>query len=158
MADRPIPTNPTADIPTNWTNGQIVAPDGTSVGLTVKHGWNYIMGKINEALSGIGTLNSAWDNFKALAFKASAAASYTPAGTVSTPSVSVSLNTESIGSASGWNAGSAASISVASGVLTFSGGSVPALTVTSKTVATSVSSASASQPTFTGTQATITVN
>lgn len=197
MADKPIATNPVADIPEDWTNGQIVAPSGTSVGLTRQHGWNYIMSKINQALSCIGTLNDAWSAFKALAFKASAAGSYTPEGTVSTPSVSVTLTTESIGSASGWSAGtvptlgtaipadditswsagSTSSIAVASGVLTFTQGTVPSLgytaksipnvtsvgtapslTITSKTVGTGVQSASASQPTFTGTQATITVN
>lgn len=197
MATKPIPTNPTADIPQNWTDGQIVAPSGTSVGLTEKHGWNYIMSKINQALTMIGTLNDAWDSFMALAFKASASGSYTPAGTVSKPTITVEVNTESIGSASGWSAGSVptlgtaiaadditawsagstSSIAVASGVLTFTQGTAsslsytarsipnvtavgtaPSLTVTSKTVATGIKSATSTQPTFTGTDATITVS
>lgn len=197
MADKPIATNPTADIPQNWTDGQIVAPSGTSVGLTEKHGWNYIMSKINQALTLIGTLNDAWDAFKALAFKASASATYTPAGTVSKPTITVTPTTTSIGSASGWSAGtvptlgtaipadditawsagSTSSIAVASGVLTFtqgtasslsytaksipnvtSVGTAPSLTVTSKTVVTDIDSATSTQPTFTGTQATITVS
>ena len=44
--------------------------------------------------------------------------------------------TTSVGSASGWSAGTAASTSVASGVLTITNGTKPSLTVTSTTVAT----------------------
>lgn len=60
--NKPINTNPTADLPVNWTNGQIVSPSGTDVGLTAKHGYNYLNGKINEALNDIGTLNNAFTN------------------------------------------------------------------------------------------------
>ena len=59
---KPINTNPTADVPANWTNGQIVSPSGTDVGLTAKHGYNYQAGKINEALTAIGTINNAFAN------------------------------------------------------------------------------------------------
>lgn len=195
--NRPIPTNPVADIPANWTDNQIVAPDGTSVGLTVKHGWNYIMGKINEALSDLGIINTAFDLFGSLAGKDAASGSYTPAGTVSKPTITVTANTASIGSVSGWNAGSVptlgtaiaadditawsagsvSDIAVASGVLTFTKGTAsslsytarsipnvtavgtaPSLTVTSTTVATGIKSATSTQPTFTGTQATISVS
>lgn len=195
--NRPISTNPTADIPDNWTDGQIVAPNGTSVGLTIKHGWNYIMGKINEALTDLGLINTAFDDFGALAEKDAATGSYTPAGTVSKPTITVTPNTTSIGSASGWSAGSVptlgtaiaadditawsagstSSIAVASGVLTFTQGTAsslsytarsipnvtnvgtaPSLTVTSTTVATGIQSATSTQPTFTGTAATISVS
>lgn len=57
---KPINTNPTADVPSNWTNGQIVSPNGTDVGLSAKHGYNYQAGKINEALHAIGLLNDAF--------------------------------------------------------------------------------------------------
>lgn len=57
---KPISTNPAADVPTNWTNGQIVSPSGTDVGLTAKHGYNYQAGKINEALTDIGRINDAF--------------------------------------------------------------------------------------------------
>lgn len=107
-------------------------------------------------------------SLKALAFKDSASGSYTPAGTVSAPTVSVSVNTTSIkpfGSAGilpsctlpemtatvsgetltlGWTAGS------------FSAGTLPSAG-TAITVATDIKSASASAPTFTGTSGTVTV-
>ena len=59
MATKPIPTNPSADLPENWTTGQTVSPSGTDVGLTSKHGYNYLASKVNEALTDIGTLNEA---------------------------------------------------------------------------------------------------
>ena len=62
MANKPLPSNPVADIPQNWTDGQIVAPSGTDVGLTSKHGWNYIMSKINEALIALGLINDSFAN------------------------------------------------------------------------------------------------
>lgn len=107
-------------------------------------------------------------SLKALAFKDSASGSYTPAGTVSAPTVSVSVNTTSVkpfGSAGtlpsctlpemtatvsgetltlGWTAG------------TFSAGTLPSAG-TAITVATDIKSASASAPTFTGTSGTVTV-
>lgn len=58
--DKPISTNPVADLPQNWTTGQIVSPSGTDVGLTAKHGYNYQASKINEALTDIGILNDAF--------------------------------------------------------------------------------------------------
>lgn len=58
--NKPISTNPVADLPVNWTTGQIVSPSGTDVGLTAKHGYNYLGTKVNEALADIGTLNDAF--------------------------------------------------------------------------------------------------
>lgn len=60
MATKPLPSNPVADLPENWTNGQTVAPSGSSVGLSQQHGYNYLMGKVNEALTDIGTINDAF--------------------------------------------------------------------------------------------------
>jgi hypothetical protein len=56
----PITTPLTADLPENWQNGDIVAPSGTAVGLTNRHGYNYLMQKVNEARNGINTLNAAF--------------------------------------------------------------------------------------------------
>ena len=108
-------------------------------------------------------------SLKALAFKDSASGSYTPAGTVSAPTVSVSVNTTSVkpfGSAGtlpsctlpqmtatvsgetltlGWTAGS------------FDAGTLPSAG-TAVTVATGIKSASASAPTFAGTEGSITVS
>ena len=36
-----------ADLPEDWGYGQIVAPEGESVGLTPQHGYNYLMRKVN---------------------------------------------------------------------------------------------------------------
>lgn len=38
-----------ADLPENWTLNQIVSPTGTDVGLTEKHGYNYLMKQVNAA-------------------------------------------------------------------------------------------------------------
>lgn len=54
---KPIPANPVADVPVNWTAGQIVSPNGSEVGLDSKHGYNYLGQKVNEALTDIGILN-----------------------------------------------------------------------------------------------------
>lgn len=107
-------------------------------------------------------------SLKALAFKDSASGSYTPAGTVSAPTISVSVNTASVkpfGSAGtlpsctlpqmtatvsgetltlGWTAGS------------FSAGTLPSAGA-DVSVATGIKSASATAPTFTGTASDITV-
>lgn len=58
--------------------------------------------------------------------------------TVPDNNTTYTANTTSIGSASGWSAGTAASASVANGVLTITNGTKPALTVTSTTVATGI--------------------
>lgn len=36
-----------ADLPTNWQDGQIVAPDGANVGLPEQYGYNYLMEQVN---------------------------------------------------------------------------------------------------------------
>ena len=62
MANKPIPTPLTADLPTNWTRGQIVAPTGQEVGLPNNYGYNYLMAKVNEARTAINTINDAFTN------------------------------------------------------------------------------------------------
>lgn len=46
-----------ADLPQAWTLGQIVSPSGTDVGLSAKHGYNYLMKQVNiiqQALTAVG--------------------------------------------------------------------------------------------------------
>ena len=130
---------------------------------------------------------TAWHEFGdmsglgSLAVKNSASGLYTPAGSVSTPTITVTPTTTTkyvAGSATGGGsvtAGSAASCtlpvmttSVANETLTigwsagsFTANMPTAVTLPSfseQTIATGITSASATQPTFTGTQATIEVS
>lgn len=73
-------------------------------------------------------------------------ASGTVSGTVGTPTITVTPSTKSIGQIT--NVGSAASFSVSNGVLTLTAGTAP--TREAVTVATGISSASSTQPTFSG--------
>lgn len=65
MATKPIQTNPTADLPTTWSNGQTVAPNGPDVGLAAQYGYNYLNGKVNEALTDVGVINDAFSGLQA---------------------------------------------------------------------------------------------
>ena len=47
MAVNPITTPLPADLPTNWTYGQTVAPAGSDAGLTEQHGYNYLMEQVS---------------------------------------------------------------------------------------------------------------
>lgn len=38
-----------ADLPENWTSGQIIAPTGAEAGLDEQHGYNYLMKQVNNA-------------------------------------------------------------------------------------------------------------
>lgn len=68
MADNPITTPLPADLPTDWVYGQTIGPQGTDVGLTQQHGYNYLMQQVNaaqqaatqigQAFSGLPTLGS----------------------------------------------------------------------------------------------------
>lgn len=49
MPENPITVPLPQDLPTNWTYGQIIGPNGTDVGLTQQHGYNYLMGQVNAA-------------------------------------------------------------------------------------------------------------
>lgn len=62
MADRPLSTTLPADLPTGWTNGQIIAPSGSSVGLATQYGYNYLMQQVNAAQSAANTINAAFDD------------------------------------------------------------------------------------------------
>ena len=48
-----------ADLPENWTRGQIVSPNGTEVGLTEKHGYNYLMKQVNDTQTEVNNINTA---------------------------------------------------------------------------------------------------
>lgn len=45
-----------ADLPVDWKNGDIITPDGTSVGLTPQHGYNALNQYVNDAQSAINAL------------------------------------------------------------------------------------------------------
>lgn len=45
-----------ADLPENWTSGQIVAPTGTEAGLDEQHGYNYLMKQVNNAQKALKAL------------------------------------------------------------------------------------------------------
>lgn len=51
-----------ADLPTNWTQGQIISPNGTEVGLSEQHGYNYLMEQVNAAQTAINTAQGAIDS------------------------------------------------------------------------------------------------
>lgn len=61
MAEKPIKTPLPADLPEDWNIGQTVAPDGTSVGLTEQHGYNYLMAAVNRAQRGVNEVNEAFE-------------------------------------------------------------------------------------------------
>ena len=44
----PISVALPADLPENWQTGQTVAPQGSDVGLTERHGYNYLMKQVAE--------------------------------------------------------------------------------------------------------------
>lgn len=62
MAEKPIKAPLPADLPEDWNAGQIVAPDGTSVGLTEKHGYNYLMAAVNRAQRGVNAVNDFFED------------------------------------------------------------------------------------------------
>lgn len=61
MANRPLSTALPADLPEDWSNGQIVAPQGAAVGLSEQHGYNYLSKQINDAQEAINAINEAFD-------------------------------------------------------------------------------------------------
>ena len=61
MAHRPLPAPLPADLPENWALDQIVAPDGTSAGLTPQHGYNYLMEQVNKAQRAVNAINESFD-------------------------------------------------------------------------------------------------
>lgn len=47
--DNPITASLPANMPTNWTQYQVVSPNGTEAGLDKQHGYNYLMEQVNNA-------------------------------------------------------------------------------------------------------------
>ena len=62
MAVKPVLYLLVADLPEDWVVNEIVAPTGEEVGLTQQHGYNYLMGKVNEAILAINDLNNGFEN------------------------------------------------------------------------------------------------
>lgn len=54
-----IKTPLSKDLPENWDDTKYVSPNGTEVGLTEKHGYNYLMKQVNNSHKGLEEL----DNF-----------------------------------------------------------------------------------------------
>lgn len=96
------------------------------------------------------------NNFKALAFKDSASASYTPAGTVSAPTISVTGgSTGTVNSIT--SVGTQPKFTVSGETVVYTPGTLPTKGADT-TVVTATGTISASAPTFSGTAATITVS
>lgn len=145
---------------TGLTNGSTTNPIKiNNADVTAKSGDVAIYGELEFVWNG-----TKWDEFgstgslKALAFKDSASGSITPTGTISAPTVTVSMNTTSVTPISEVGSLPSFTATVANETLSlgFSAGSLPTKG-TAVTVATGVNSAKASAPTFTGNGATITV-
>lgn len=60
MANKPI-SPLTQSLPTNWTSGQIVAPNGSDVGYEEKYGYNYLMQTVNAIIQAVNSINNAFD-------------------------------------------------------------------------------------------------
>lgn len=62
MAVNPINPPLAADLPENWINQQIISANGTDVGLSEKHGYNYLMKQVNAAQNAANLLGEAIEN------------------------------------------------------------------------------------------------
>ena len=96
------------------------------------------------------------NNFGALAFKSEATTNYTPVGDVSKPTVTVTGGTtDTVNSIT--SVGTLPSMTVTSETLIFNPGTLPTKGI-DQTVVSAVGTIDVSKPSFTGTQATITVS
>ena len=68
--NNPITENLPADLPEDWVLDDILAPDGTYVGLTERHGYNYLMAAVNAAQRAAKQLGEALAAAKASDFGA----------------------------------------------------------------------------------------
>ena len=64
MANKPI-SPLTQSLPTNWTSGQIVAPNGSDVGYEEKYGYNYLMQTVNAIIQAVNSINNAFEGLMA---------------------------------------------------------------------------------------------
>ena len=55
------------DLPTNWVYGQTIGPQGTDVGLTQRHGYNYLMEQVNASQQAAQELGDAVGNSNGIA-------------------------------------------------------------------------------------------
>ena len=60
MADNPITVSLPADLPEDWAENQIVAPDGAAAGLSEQHGYNYLMEQVNNAQTALTEVGEAF--------------------------------------------------------------------------------------------------
>lgn len=60
MADNPITVSLPADLPEDWAENQIVAPEGKSAGLSQQHGYNYLMEQVNAAQAAASQIGEAF--------------------------------------------------------------------------------------------------
>lgn len=60
MADNPITVSLPADLPEDWVENEIVAPEGQSVGLDQQHGYNYLMEQVNNAQTALNEVGEAF--------------------------------------------------------------------------------------------------
>lgn len=79
MADNPITTPLPADLPTNWVYGQTIGPQGTDVGLTQQHGYNYLMQQVNAAQQAATQIGEAFSGLPSLGSDGKIPASQLPA-------------------------------------------------------------------------------
>lgn len=79
MADNPITTPLPADLPTNWVYGQTIGPQGTDVGLTQQHGYNYLMQQVNAAQQAATQIGQAFSGLPSLGSDGKIPASQLPA-------------------------------------------------------------------------------
>lgn len=68
--NNPITENLPADLPEDWGLDETLAPDGTYVGLTEQHGYNYLMAAVNAAQRAAKQLGEALAAAKAADFGA----------------------------------------------------------------------------------------
>lgn len=61
MADKPFAEPLPADLPEDWSDGQIVAPYGPSVDLSEQHGYNYLMAAVNAAQRAVNAVNDGFE-------------------------------------------------------------------------------------------------
>lgn len=47
-----------ADLPEDWTQGQTISPNGTEVGLSEQHGYNYLMKQVNDTQNEVNNIGT----------------------------------------------------------------------------------------------------
>lgn len=66
MAENPITVSLPADLPEDWAENDIVAPNGADAGLTEQHGYNYLMEQVNAAQTAATQVGAAFVNLPSL--------------------------------------------------------------------------------------------